>query len=134
MIGWGCIAVGLQLLVFSLFLRDCGDLLELKDYPFFSVGLHAKGFIAVGVFARGIVSFGILSQGLLTFSFLGSGLIVFIGLWGVSWGFGIYQLGVSWYCYLGQISISLYGCRKVQLGVSVLGPACNEKIPRFIAQ
>ena len=114
-------------------MKDCGDLFKLGDYPFFSAGLHAKGFIAIGVVARGVISIGIISQGLFTLSMMGSGLLVFIGLWGASWGIGIYQLGVSSYCYLGQLSISIVSTRSVQLGINILSPLWDKDKPRFVA-
>ena len=133
LIWWSLIALVAEILILSFFIKDCGDLFESGNYPFISAGLHAKGFIAIGVVSRGIISFGIVSQGLLSVSMMGSGIIAFVGLWGGTLGIGIYQLGVSSYCYLGQLSISIVSSRSVQLGINIIGPLCNKQKPRVFA-
>ena len=101
-----------------------------EKYPFFSAGSDAKGYIAVGMNAKGIVAIGMISQGLFTFSMVGTGIFCFIGQAGGTLGFGIYQVGVAWYCYLGQLSLGLYYTRAAQLGVNILGPIMdrNKKV------
>jgi hypothetical protein len=84
--------------------------------------MDAKGFIAIGMTARGIVSLGMMAQGFVTFSMVGTGLIVFVGQMGGGFGFGIYQLGISWYCYFGQLTISLWDTKSAQCGINILSP------------
>ena len=79
------------------------------------------------------MSIGLISEGIFTLSMIGSGILLFVGVWGGGMGIGIYQLGISWYCYVSQFSISLYWSRKVQLGINLLNPILDKKKPRFIA-
>ena len=86
------------------------------------MGSDAKGIIAVGMVSHGIISIGVLSQGLFTFSILGSGLIIFVGQIGGGAGVGLYQIGISWYCFVGQLSVSIWSTNIAQMGFNILGP------------
>ena len=86
------------------------------------MGSNAKGIIAIGMVSHGIVSIGVISQGLFTLSILGSGLIIFVGQIGGGVGLGLYQIGISWYCFAGQLSVSIWNTNIAQMGVNVLGP------------
>ncbi len=104
----------------------CGDLFSSSNnFPVFSYGVNAKGIIAIGVFAQGIVAIGMISVGLFSISLLGIGLVVFVGQLGGGLGIGIYQIGISVYCFLSQISIALWETRKAQLGYSIFASTCN---------
>lgn len=82
--------------------------MESKKFPIFSFGVNAKGFIAIGVFAQGVVAIGVISLGLISVSLLGIGLVAFVGQLGGGIGVGIYQIGVSFYCVIAQISIAIW--------------------------
>lgn len=74
------------------------------------------------MFAEGIIAIGMMAQGLFTISMVGIGVIAFIGQVGGGLGFGIYQMGISWYCYMGQLSIGIWSTKYAQIGVSLLAP------------
>lgn len=62
------------------FISDCGDVLSSSgDYPFFSVGKNAKGYIAIGLAARGILTIGLFCEGIISFCVIGFGLLCFVG-------------------------------------------------------
>lgn len=84
--------------------------------------MNAKGYIAVGMFAEGIVAIGMIGQGIFTISMVGTDLLFFFGQVGGGFGFGIYQVGISWFCKLGQLSIGLWSTEKAQIGVSLISP------------
>lgn len=86
------------------------------------MGTQAKGYIAIGFISQGIVSIGMLSEGMFSLGMIGYGILGFVGQIGGGLGFGIYQVGISWYCYLGQISISVWATFKAQLGINIISP------------
>lgn len=86
------------------------------------MGVHAKGFIAIGVYAEGVVTMGVISIGLISISLVGIGWVIFVGQIGGGSGFGIYQIGISLYCLISQVSIALWETRKAQLGYSIISP------------
>ncbi len=53
---------------------------------------------------------------------IGYGILAFVGQLGGGMGFGIYQVGISWYCYLGQLSISIWNTNKAQCGLNLISP------------
>jgi hypothetical protein len=116
------LALTAEAIILFFFVVDCGDLFTTSDYPIFSAGMNAKGYIAIGMTAQGIVSIGMMAEGLVTLSMVGSGLVVFVGQCGGGLGFGLYQVGVSWYCFLGQLTLSLWDTRAAQCGVNIFGP------------
>lgn len=117
LLAWGGMTFFCFYLIQDLFERP-------KDFPIFSVGINAKGFFAIGVYAEGIVTIGIISVGLISISLIGIGWVVFVGQIGGGSGFGIYQIGISMYCYISQVSIALWETRKAQLGYSIFAPMC----------
>ena len=86
------------------------------------MGSDAKGFVAIGMSAKGVIAIGIYSQGIFTLSMIGYGILAFVGQLGGGMGFGIYQVGISWYCYLGQLSISIWNTNKAQCGLNLISP------------
>ena len=130
---FGLIGLAGQAVMIYFFIKDCGDLLNSSsDYPVFSYGRDAKGYIAVGLFSRGIISIGVVGQGVITFSNLGYGLFLFLGDVGGALGLGIYQVGVSWYCIMGQLTISTWYTCIVSRGVNILGPLFNKEKKRYL--
>ena len=95
---------------------------DASEYPVFDAGMSAKGFIAVGMNARGIVCLSMMGEGIITISMLGYGLVFFVGQVGATLGFGIYQLGVAWYCYAGQFTLSFWDTKAAQCGINLIGP------------
>jgi hypothetical protein len=63
-----------------------------------------------------------VGEGVFTLSMVGLGLLAFAGQVGGGLGVGVYQLGVSWYCYMGQLTLSLWDTRVAQGGVNIFGP------------
>ena len=123
----GLLGLAAEALIIYFFIKDCGDLFTTSgEYPAFSVGVDAKGYIAIGLKARGIISIGLVAQGLFSLSMAGTGLLVFVGQVGGSLGLGIYQVGVSWYCLLAQLTISLWDTKRAQCGINIFGPLCNR--------
>ena len=84
--------------------------------------MDATGFIAIGMNARGILCLGMMAEGVITISMLGYGLVFFIGQVGGTFGFGIYQLGVAWFCYMGQLTLSIWDTKAAQCGINLIGP------------
>jgi hypothetical protein len=121
------IVVQTEATILYYFVISCQDLFTTSDYPFFSFGVYAKGYIAIGIVCRGIVSIGVISQGFFTISLFGSGLFVIVGVLGGGFGFGMYQIGVSWYCLLAQLSFSLWGTGCAQGQVDILRPLFKKR-------
>ena len=86
------------------------------------MGKNAKGYIAIGLAARGILTIGLFCEGIISFCVIGFGLLCFVGQVGGGLGFGIYQVGVSCYCFLGQLSISIWTTVRAQLGINLISP------------
>ena len=123
----GLLGLAAEALIVYFFIQNCGDLFTSSgEYPAFSVGMDAKGYIAIGIQAKGIISIGIVAQGMFSLSMVGTGLVVFVGQVGGSLGLGIYQVGVSWFCLLAQLTISLWDTRRAQCGINILGPLWNR--------
>jgi hypothetical protein len=119
--------LAVQIAIFYFYIKDCSDLYtNARHYPLISVAADAKGIIAIGITARGVFSIGVVSQGLFTLSIVGSGILFFMGQAGGGLGFGIYQLGVSWYCRASQCSISLYYTHRAQCGFNILAPFIDK--------
>ena len=123
----GLIGLAGQVMMVIFFVKECGDLFSSSEnYPAVDIGMNAKGYIAIGANAKGIISIGLLSQGLISISLLGYGLIFFLGQVGGGLCLGIYQVGVCWYCILGQMTISIWNTEKAQCGINVLAPLFNR--------
>ena len=127
------IGLGAEVAIFHFYFSQMKGLFtKEEEIPVFSAGSSAKGYIAIGLYPEGIISIGLMSQGIFTLSMVGSGILVFIGQLGGGLGFGVYQVGVSWYCYLGQASISFWDTRKAQLGINILGPFVKPEKLRLV--
>ena len=105
---WGLIALLAEILLWYFTITMSSPFNNLAELPIVSVGQSAKGYIAIGIDAVGIISIGIYSIGIFTFSVMGSGLLMFIGVVGGGLGFGIYFLGISWYCYRCCLGVSIW--------------------------
>lgn len=95
-----------------------------ENIPIFSFGVRAKGYIAIGVIAEGILAIGVVSVGFFSISLIGIGFLAFLGQIGGGIGVGIYQIGLSSYCIISQMSIAIWKTRKAQLGYSIMAPLC----------
>ena len=84
------------------------------------------------MFSRGIFSVGLISEGIFTLSMVGTGLLLFVGSVGGGFGLGVYQVGISWFCYVGQMTLSIWDTKSAQLGVNVISPVVDRKKKQLV--
>lgn len=126
------LALGLEALLFYFYISSCKDFFTESNMPIFSAGMDAKGYIAIGMYAQGIIAIGMVARGIFTMSMVGVGILFFVGQVGGGLGFGIYQIGIAWYCYIGQVSIGVWATRRAQMGFSILAPFFNPQRKHFV--